>query len=309
MAGYVLSERLRADSRPIVVTGAGGWLGSAALNWLDFALNGEISSRVAAFGSASREQLLRSGRSISVKPLHEIETINAPNALVLHFAYLTKDRVADLGVDKFVRTNELISDTVERFVRTSRASAIFVPSSGAVYDVPQQPYGELKLRDEERFANLAAEGVCRSTLCRIFNLSGPFLNKVGNYALGSIVRDIGKGGPIVLRAAHPVLRSYVHVRTIIELAVAALLDSPSVIGPFDTAGAEIIEIGELARLACNVLGRPNITIERPIIPTNARADRYVGDGTMMINLLERYAVESVPLETQILETAAYLGVF
>jgi nucleoside-diphosphate-sugar epimerase len=80
----------------------------------------------------------------------------------------------------------------------------------------------LKLRDEAHFARLAAEKGIPLALIRVFNLAGPYINKVNTYALSSIILDVLRGGPVTLRASHPVIRSYVSIFDVIDLALCAL---------------------------------------------------------------------------------------
>jgi nucleoside-diphosphate-sugar epimerase len=142
----------------------------------------------------------------------------------------------------------------------------------------------------------------------LFNLAGPFLNKPDHYVLGSIIRDIGRGGPIRLHAAKPVVRSYIHVKDLVELAFAILLgDKPAPLEAFDTAGEGEIEVGELAALAASVLGEPGMPILRPPFD-GSLADRYVGDPSVIRSLARSYRIEMHTLSRQIEDTASYMEV-
>jgi len=310
-----ITRRLLDDHRPIVVTGAGGWLGRATLEMLDEVLGSAVESRVYAFGSTAREQRLRSGRLLKIAPLTQLADLWKQNALMFHYAYLTKERVGSLGLDEFVAMNTKISSFVEDFICRTNANSIFLPSSGAVYgeigaieiDLHRNPYGFLKRRDELRFMQLSEGGFAKAVVCRIFNISGPFINKGGGYALGSILSDILRGGPIVLKSSRPTFRSYVHVRTVVELALLSLLDEGPSPLPFDTAGDEVVEISDLAARATRLLGKPEIVIERPSISSEERADWYVGDGKMFRELIAHYSVANYNLDQQIVATAEFLS--
>jgi nucleoside-diphosphate-sugar epimerase len=138
-------------------------------------------------------------------------------------------------------------------------------------------------------------------------LAGPFLHKPDHFVLGSIIQDIARGGPIRIRADHPVVRSYVHVGDLVDLIVATLLDpEPVPVAAFDTAGEREIEVGELARLAASVLGHPEMPIERPPVDSG-RSDRYVGDPAVMHQLARRAGIELKPLPAQIEDTARFMA--
>lgn len=307
-----VAEKFLANDRPIIVTGAGGWLGKASLEMLDMALCGEFGRRVSAYASAARTETLRSGKTIEIRPLRALADEDPKPAYILHYAYLGKEKVAQLGVERFLYENRQINDLVSGFAANVDSGGMFFASSGAAHyslgsdqDADREPYGVAKIQDETRFLRLSSARfpvVC----CRIFNMAGPFINKLDDYALSCIVRDIQSGGPIRLRASRPVLRSFVHVRDVIDLAAALMLTGAPPTAPFDTAGSEVIEIGDLARRAAQVMARPNTSIVRPSV-TDLTEDRYVGKPEPFRSLLGRMGITPRPLDAQIRDTAEYIA--
>lgn len=311
-----LSPQLAAQLRetPVVLTGCSGWLGQAVLEMLDGIHGARLASWVHVFGSSERPITLRSGRMILCQPLGVLANLTIDAPLMLHCAFLTKDKVAATSLSNYVRQNTEIADMVCDAARRLRAGGVFLPSSGAVYnsggiledDLERNPYGTLKLRDEARFAKLTEETGARLSIARIFNLSGPFINKFTIYALSSIILDILAGRPIVLKADYPVIRSYTHVRDVLELALRGLLVEDALMSsPFDTAGAEEIEMSALASRVAEVLGHPGWPIERPAL-RGAPINRYVGDPTKIRSLARRAGIHLAGLPEQIRDTADYL---
>lgn len=298
------------DSK-IVVTGATGWLGMATLDRLERQLAGRFEDRVFAFASRHKQVRLRSGRTIACAPLTALSELAAGPYLFLHFAFVTKDRVAGLTQTEFVRLNDEIFEIVSTTARRVAATGFFIPSSGAVYgdgrslepDLVQNPYGAMKLRDEARFTSLAKELRCPLVIARIFNLAGPYINKLRTYALGSILDDILHARPVELRAAHRVVRSYVHVDDMISLVLASLGAGESTL--FDACGEVEIEIGDLASLALDVLGRTGGPVLRPAF-LGGDEDRYVGDRSAIAALSTKYGIAFRALRQQIQDTADFL---
>jgi len=300
-----LAAGLRESGAPVVVTGAGGWLGAAALAVLDAALGDEFGKRVLAFGAGAREVRLGSGRVVRVRGFEEVASLRTAPAWVLHFAFRTRGFAGEPG---YVAANRRISETMRGYLGRSGALGVFLPSSGAVYgprrvvapDLAANPYGALKLEDEAAFGALAARLGFGCVVMRIFNLAGPYINNVENYALASILRDVLAGGPVRLRAARPVWRSYAYIGDVLNVAVRLMLEGgrPAV---FDTAGAEVVEIGQLAGRVAAVLGRADLQVERPDWEGGA-ADWYVGEGAAFAAA----AGGLMGLDEQIFETAAYL---
>jgi nucleoside-diphosphate-sugar epimerase len=301
----------RSDAR-FVVTGAGGWLGRAAVEMLDWVFGDTVAERVSVFGAATRALPLRSGRSLRCLALDRIADLAAARPYILHFAFLGGERVAE-GHDAYVAANLRIRSLVSQAIARLGTRGLFVPSSGAVYRRPGRDlqrdrgadlYGAMKLEDEEHFRSEGDRLGFPVTVIRVFNLGGPFINKLDGYALATILRDIAGGGPILLRARQEVVRSYAHVGDVLNVALAQLLAGAGS-GPFDTAGERAVEIGELARIAANLLGDGPIEIRRPEFDGSAE-NRYVGDGARFRGLIAAAGREPIPLERQIIETATYL---
>ncbi len=294
----------------VVLTGAGGWLGQATLEMLESSFGTQMVSRTHLFASSHRGMTIRSGTRLEVHPLKDLPRLRIGPHLLVHCAFATRERVSQLGTSNYVALNEAITELVVGHVRTSRPIGIVVPSSGAVYlgdNLATNPYGVLKKRDEGLFLDAVQEGsTSRLVIPRLFNLAGPFLNKPDLYVLGSVIRDIVRGGPIQLRATSPVVRSYVHVVDLVDLTFAMMLgEDPIPLEAFDTAGEREIEVGELAELAASVLGQPGMAIQRPPLE-DIPVDRYVGDSALMNALANSYRIEMKALPDQIKDTAAYL---
>jgi UDP-glucuronate decarboxylase len=174
-------------------------------------------------------------------------------------------------------------------------------------DLQANAYGVMKIADEKRFAALTAKKSIPFCMPRLFNLSGPFINKHESYALASMIKNVLAGQPIAIRAAHRVVRSYIHVADFLSLAMALLLDPPP--GEpqvFDTAGDDVLEMGDLADHIRKALGHPGLAIERPP-RIKGRDDVYVGDGEIMRHLMQIKGLRLHTMESQIRDTALYLG--
>jgi nucleoside-diphosphate-sugar epimerase len=309
-----LAQALADSGLHVVITGAGGWIGQATLEMIEGALGDQFSVRVHAYGSARRVLRLRSGNTLVSESLGQLRDLKSTPRLVAHLAFVTREHVGSHELLEYESLNEAIASTVLDHVHRGDVEGVFVPSSGAVYnlegrpeaDLRTNPYGLMKLRDEERFGN-ASPRAGRTAIVRVFNLAGAFLNKANAYALGSILTDLAAGGPISLRADHPVIRSYTHVGDLVELAFAVMLGSVAGPGaPFDTEGEREIEIGDLATLSASLVGLPRTPIERPPFAGTAAPDRYVGDGTEMRRLAVECRRDLATLEDQILDTAEFL---
>jgi nucleoside-diphosphate-sugar epimerase len=263
LSGAAATALPESDAR-IVITGAGGWIGKATLELLYNTLGpGDFAKRVYAFGSAPRSIDFGTAK-IEQRPLAAILALPSEPTLVLHLAFLTKDKVAGMDEDEYCRLNRVLSRTVLEALDMIGATAVFVASSGAAEfaDDPTAPtamrlYGSLKKGDEQAFARWAEERGARAVIARIFALSGPHINKHDTYALASFIRDALAGGPISIRSDFRVFRSYVAIRELMSLVFAGMLeDGPGVLR-FSTGG-ERLEMQRVAEIVSETLGAVSI---------------------------------------------------
>lgn len=310
-----LAEALRQTSSTLVVTGGGGWIGRNILEILDPVLGDAMDARVHAFGSKNRPLTLRSGRTIDCRSLDALENETGGEKIFFHCAFMTRDRVADTNLDEYIETNERLSSIVAKAVRHCDLRGFFMPSSGAVYrsgthtldtNIKANPYGLLKQKDEQKFLSLA--GKAPACIPRVFNLSGAFINKTDTYAIASMIKAALASQPITIRAAHRVVRSYIHVLDLLSLALSMLLaPKEGDVAIFDTKGAESLELSDLAELIRAVLQKPHLPIKRPLMNPAATADVYVGQAEPMTRLFASHGLRLHSMPQQIRDTADYLS--
>jgi len=280
---------------------------------------GEIArSRVAAYASRERELRLRDGTTVPAWPLAALPQDGVGGATLLHFAYRTREQATAEGAAQYVRDNVAITATVVDAIQRAAPAGVLLPSSGAVYtpggggaqatDLVANPYGTLKHLDELAFSALCVRTGAPLAIVRVFNVSGPHILKPGSFALGSLITAALAGEPLVVRARGTVTRSFVAIGDLVAVALAWLADQDrgTTSVTFDTAGDEAVEVGALAERVRRVLERDDLPIERSLDPA-APTDEYVGDGTAMRALAERYGIVMTSLDDQIRATAGDLA--
>lgn len=310
MAEGLEPEVVRAlveDGRRIVITGAGGWIGLATLDMLAAALGDKFEKRVRAFGSSTRALRLADGAQVLQRPLADMAWLPHAPTIVLHTAFLTKDRAEAMDEEAYIAANRAISETVLKALNPIGAEAIFVASSGAAAkaDDPDASaamrlYGALKREDEERFAAWADETGHRAVIARIYALTGPYINKPGAYAIGSFLADALAGRAVEVRAPKRVVRAYVAIRELMSLVFANLQPTSGVLR-FDSGG-EPLELGEIAGVVAAQTGG---SVARAEITTGP-ADIYHGDDAAYRALLRDHAIAPIPLAQQVAEMIAWL---
>jgi nucleoside-diphosphate-sugar epimerase len=305
--------RLAAGQDRIVITGAGGWLGLATLEMMAALLGEAFAERVVCFGGRPRLLSLRSGVEAVQHSLDDIADLPPAPSLVLHLAFITQGPQMTLSAADYVTANSAISQRVLTALKPIGTKAVFQASSGAAALADpaggaqsKQLYGWLKTQDEAAFAEWAEAEGRGALIGRVFNLSGPYINRRSTYALASFIGDALAGRPIEVRAAAPVWRSYVAIAELMSVVLAWLSGRAEGVQRFESAGAETLEAGEIARRVAAVLA-PGAEVHRPRLDPEAPADRYVGDGQAYDALRRAAGVEPQTFDEQIRKTARYMA--
>ncbi len=306
------ARRLANSNDRVVVVGAGGWLGLATLEALHRTLGDDFHERVACFGSNARVLRLRGGVEIAQAPLGELSQLPSAPSLVLHLAFLTQEKAKTMSEADYVAANRAISRQVLDALDIIGATGVFVASSGAAYmaqdpaaEASKRLYGQLKLEDETAFTEWAEGRGARAAIARVFNVSGPYINKLSSYALAAFIADALAGRPIAIKARRPVIRSYVAISELMSVVFGLLTDGESGASRFDTAGERALEMSEIAR-AVRAVVRPSAEISAPD-DRRGTPDRYVGDRRRYRTLLERHGVAGLDFEAQVGDTAGFMA--
>ncbi|MFE8585653.1 NAD-dependent epimerase/dehydratase family protein [Sphingomonas sp. NCPPB 2930] len=304
-----IGHDLASSDRHIAITGASGWIGLATLDLLERTLGSDFSSRVSCYGSTARLLDLGGGRTVQQRALTDLEALKAKRISVLHFAFQTKDRAELMSEADYRSANRAIADTVLTALDKIDAERLFIASSGAatkIDDPTASPamrlYGQLKYDDENRFSDWADLRARRAVIGRIFNITGPYINKHQAYAMASFILDALARRPITVKAPREVIRGYVAIRELMALIWALLNEAADGVARFDSGG-EALELGEVAMVVDQALGGNGVM--RAAI-TESVADRYVGNEVHYAQLLSKHSIAPIPLGQQINETAAYL---
>jgi nucleoside-diphosphate-sugar epimerase len=304
-----LAAWLAGTGRGVAITGASGWIGGAAAHVAIQALEAAgagPAGRLRLFGSAARTARI-AGRDLPVEALADATALGGGEWLVLHFAVIGADRIADPAALR--AANDALLQGALALAEGAVVRRLVHASSGAVHlpleaSPDKRAYADLK-REQETAVLAWGERTGTPILApRIFNVGGPYMTQPQNYALGSFILQALRDGVIRIGARKPVLRSYVHGLELARVMFDLALDEVPALA-FDTAGTETVEMAALAAAVGHALDLPDLRIERPPLEAGPE-DRYVGDGAIYQSALARAGAEPIGLHQIIRDTAAWL---
>jgi nucleoside-diphosphate-sugar epimerase len=293
------------SSGPFLLTGAGGWFGSTALHVFEQTHGPEaLRQRVIAF--ASRRRLIDFGSShgpVQALDLRELIDVPKPSGL-LHLAFLTRDRAAEVGLAAYVATNRAITAQVEALLQAHPSMPVVTTSSGAAAaldgaepDLEGNPYATLKQEEEALLRREARNRM--AVVFRVYAASGRFMRGANRFALGDFILQALSGQRLHIQAAAPVERSYVHVGTMMELAWNLLREPDSVGFQAMDACTDHLNLLELANRISQREGlpEPEHSIDSSLAPSV-----YGGDAKPFLAKLKERGIVPLDLDGQIGDT-------
>lgn len=293
----------------IVITGATGWIGTALLAHLAQRFGSRWAESVALFGSSARTIEAPDGSKLAIRLLGDLAARDVDDAIVIHLAYLTKEKVVSLGERLFTDTNLAIDDRLLNALERGRPRAVFVASSGAAKLAAEgkdrHPYGLCKLRQEDRLLGWGAATGTPVIAGRIFNLAGPYINKVASYAIGSFALQARQTGKIRIDARVPVFRSFLHVDDLCALIVDAALRGVHRYRAIDLCGAEALEMSDIADAVIRHSGIAQVEVVRDGIDWS-KPSLYLGDPTHTKVLAMEVGRKFKTFDQQVVDTLAWL---
>lgn len=291
-----------------VITGPTGWIGSAMLAYLAKQLGSDWAASVSLFGSSARILTAPDGTAIKMRALSTITASDVEGAVVMHLAYLTKEKVELLGERSFTDGNLAIDDLLLAALAGARPLSVFVASSGAAALAEdgreRHPYGLCKLRQEDRFLAWSKASGTPVLVGRIFNLAGPYINKIDSYAIAVFIGQARHDKIIRIQAAVPVFRSFLHVDNLCAMVVEAGTRAIGSAKPIDLCGAETVEMSDIAAAVVRCLGEAT-RITRPALDWT-RPSAYLGDSVATKTLAMELGIQLVPFFTQVVDTVAWI---
>ena len=235
------------------------------------------------------------------------EKMNSDPELYYDFAFLTREKISNLGPKEYVEKNMQIIESSSNLIAKLRPKKVLLASSGAIYSPKKNNqndlYGKLKKLQEEKIQEICNKVGIDLIISRIFNLSGRGLDKTNTFAISNLIKAALTETPIIINATVKTTRRYCDISEFLDLLV--ILANSDYKGIFDSGG-EKIEIRDLALLVIKTLKSKSLILS-PNLDSKNEPDNYFSNSNEYENLLKLYQNKNViPLRKQIEITAEYI---
>ena len=262
-----------ADSDRLLILGGSGWFGRTA-----HMMTKLPRDRIMSIGSHERKIDIE-GLSYSVTDYDFAAIAAFAPTVVLDFWFLTREKIETHGEAAYCANIQNMIDRTSDVVALPSVSRVVSVSSGASVSVDKNQesggrasaYGVLKSRSEQVLTKAAATLGFKLAIARVYSVSGALVTRPQNYAFSNLALQ-ALSGEIVIEARTPVRRRFVAVEDVLAVALSNLASTSNSF----SSGGEKIEIGDLAGLFGEILGR-DISIKREGYPSQGHQDNYFSD--------------------------------
>ena len=259
----------------IVVYGANGWLGRSTVEAI-LTIAPRISpEKILLIGSKFGEIQIQ-GKSLEILSPMLGESRIKKDAIFINCAFLRREFIDRLGENEFVTRNLEIMALPMRTIRNIGLFSFVNLSSGAAASVDQNcldsvidAYSLLKRTSETEFEQECSKAGTYFINCRIYSLSGRYLNEFKNLALSTFISHALENKPI--RVHSPLSkRTYIDGVDLMDIVLRLAIKGESI--SFDSGGI-LTSMLDLAQAISKVAGKGQIEVSAGVGPESS----YFGD--------------------------------
>jgi len=296
-----LTDRLLSVYDQIVIYGAKGWIGRSAVSVVFSKKAHRIQRQILLVGSKT-EQLINSGELTQIYSADDAKSFVSKNCIFLNAAYLRREKLDLYSPDEYMRKNREIIGFGENLLRQKKIKTFINLSSGAanqnidsVKNEGNNIYAKCKLDDEVLIQNASDSASAALINCRIYSISGRFLNEFENLAFSLFIKQaLTKPNTIIVESPNT-YRSYLDAIDLIKVLFELSLTSNSYM--IDSGGF-LIKLGQLADIIVTMI--PAVSVTK--LDYGNKSAHYYGDFEVFNNFAAKFGIKLLDIEGQITET-------
>lgn len=284
----------------VVIYGANGWMGRSAIDFISSNSPKMINERVLLIGSKPGTLRINNVALKVLDPLTGFLSIKE-NAIFFNAAFLRREFLQQMSVHEYRNKNEQIVNLAKKAIKEKNILSFINLSSGAARDLDYHheidtvdEYSKMKKHLEFAYSEVCRESQTSFVNCRIYNLTGKYLNEFKNLALSSFINQIRAENRIEVKSP-TAKRTYVD-----SISLAGTLLSVASYGKnaFLDSGGNLVTMLEMAQSVATTLGNAHTEV----IAGNDISQDYYGDYESFNSLANNLGQNLAGINNQILET-------
>ena len=240
----------------IVIYGANGWLGRSTVEAI-MMLTPEIQPEKILLIGSKIGRIQIQGKDFEILDPLIGEARIKKGAIFINCAFLRREFINKLGEHEFIEQNLEIMALPTRTIRNKELFSFVNLSSGAAASVDQNPrdslvdaYSVLKRKSEIEFEQESMKADSHFINCRIYSISGRYLNEFENLALSAFISQAIEGKKI--RVNSPLSkRTYIDGVDLMSVILRLAIKGESM--SFDSGGI-LVSMLDLAQTVSKVVG-------------------------------------------------------
>jgi len=244
-----LTSRLLHNYDQILIYGAKGWVGRSAVDLLARNLKHVHKNQILLIGSKT-ELGSNVNLPIDVYSANDAKELFGKRILFLNAAYLRRDKLSEMKSEEYEKKIKEIIQFALDLIRTGKVKTFVNLSSGLASQgsfenlhLITDPYAKAKIRDESLLSSLCNSEQIQFINCRIYAMTGRFVNEFKNLALTSFIGQAVKK-PYSIRVKSPTtMRTYIDAVDLVEVLFSLALTGKNY--QIDSGGV-LTSLGDLA---------------------------------------------------------------
>lgn len=296
-----LTERLFNQYEQVVIYGAKGWIGRSAISILSNQRIDWNEKLILLIGSKS-ESFISSSQVLQIYSSREAQKYLSKNCIFLNAAYLRSEKLNRYSQKEFIKKNREIIQFGEKILKQNRIRTFINLSSGIVnqsLDLNKNDnlsiYAKCKINDEITIKNVCDSVSSLLINCRIFSLSGRFINEFDNLALSLFIKQALTKPKIISVQSQNTYRTYLDSIDLVKVLFELSLTNSSY--TIDSGGS-LIKLGQLADKIATII--PDVSVNK--LDVFNKSNDYYGDFENFNKLAAKLGTKLLNIEDQINET-------
>jgi nucleoside-diphosphate-sugar epimerase len=286
--------------KQVVIYGANGWLGRSAIAATFDLFPDSSANSILLLGSKNSNITIR-GKNLEIKEALSGRHLIEEDSIFINCAFLRREHLFKLGEKEFIAQNLHVMELPIKALRNGQIFSLVNLSSGVAglvdrvaSDSSHDTYAVLKKRSELELAHETELTDSNFLNCRVYSVSGTYLNEFENLALSLFIAKALKSEPITVRSPES-RRSYIDGVNLMTVLLKLAVSGET--GNYDSGGV-CVTMKQLAQTVSRLIDAQ----ESDIIFGEEKGTSYVGDFKKFNDLSIQLGVKILDLDEQVRRT-------